>query len=479
MLGRLKIIFVFYKKFYLRGFMVSPVPTNTINSLPNFSPQQSDATSEMNRAPKPASSQQPESPKEATEAKTTEVADAVLTEQASEKPPASYFDQAKEILSEIEQEFKLFNRPIIAVKQPFWFVKALTNAYQTYMGTAPADPFLDKRKILQEAIEKAHTTEDLGAALEKVELVKLLKEPLPNGHLPLNYTIFKGNMTAMKILLRYCSPEQRDFQSQTALDVAHVTGNEEVQKTLKAFLVEQEQMQLIQSLKGKKPEEINQAKVVQVLQDMEKNVDKALAERTIVDPLALSMNDKIACVAAILWLAGQTFSDSSLLTNHYSATYLLPALATMSQISEMRHVWENAGHLPTLVSSAATICAMVPSLQFIYKPFKVGMMSLSMLNTLKATADNYRLRGWDSVTKLAVSSMNFYHFWNHTAPVEKKEWTKIEDLSDQDRKTINAAIKKALIPLHPDQLKGSVKINEVADILTKALNGARENYGSA
>lgn len=434
--------------------MSLPIPP--INTNPaNFSPQQSDPNSEINRRPKRTSSQTPEA--NLTQTKTEEVADAVLT--ANEQAPTSFWDQAKEMVAEIENGYKQFHRPIISLKQPFWFVKSLQNAYQTYMGTAPADPFLEKRRALQEAIETITDPKEFFQTLiKKVENPRLLQEPLPNGHLPLNYAIFKGNAKGMEVLLGLdCNVEQRDFQAQTALDVAYVTGNEEIQKSLKDFIVAQQKAQWLHSLKGKKPEEIDEKKVRHVLQEIEKRVDKVLAERTIVDPLALSLNDKVACAAAILWIVNQTFSDFGIMKNSYTVNYILPGLVGITHLSEMAHVWENAAHLPTMLRTVAALCPMVPSLQFVYKPFKTAMMSLSLLNSYKMVADNYKLRKWDSLIKLGVSSLNFYHSWTYNPekkeePIQKEE--KIIDLTDEERKVVCKSIKGAISKLHSDTIKG-------------------------
>jgi len=573
-------------------------PINTMNNPGNFSPQQSDANSEVNRRPSRVSSQPSEPVNEPTQTKTTEVADTVLTvlgEEATEKAAASYFDQAKEFFTTIERDYKLFNRPIVAMKQPFWFVKSLQHAYQTYMGTAPVDPFLEKRKALQEAIEKVEKPEEFWEVLaQKVENGRLLNEPLPNGHLPLNYTIFKGNQEAMKILLKLnCNPEQRDFQSQTALDVAHVTGNEEIQQTLKEclisqqkkqllnnlkkemqekhqvkvaqtlknieeqvekflangnpeemrkqlkeFVIAQEKAQFLESLKGKKPEEIDQKKIDETLKniemqiekkvaertneeiqqvlkkilvsqhqmqfleelkgkkteeideekvahEVEKHVEKFLAERMIVDPLALSKTDKIAAVTAMILIASQLLSNTSMVQNYYSQEYLLPAVRGFNMMTTVSQVFEGIGSdMPMTVRMSVLVCSMLPQLHFIYKPFQTGTMALSMLNSLKVTADNYRLRGWDSLTKLAVNSMNFYHFLTYTPPTEnktsptqeKREWVQI-DLTDKERDTVCKAMNKASLPLHPDKsMNEPENVRKVFQELIAALNGARDVY---
>lgn len=426
--------------------------SHTINNSANFSPQQSETSVQSNQMTKEDSTRQTESLKEATQTKTTEAAYVALNpvnNPADKKENNPFFEKINKLNAEFQEEYKLFMEDykrlfpnVIAVKNPFWFVTTLKKAYQTYTGTAAVDPFQQNRKILQEAIEKGGNKEEFWEALKKVENGKLLQEPLSNGHLPLNYTILKGNMTAMKVLLSLrCNPEQRDFQSQTAFDVAHVLEKEDMQKELEEFVIGQQQLQFIANARAK-GQQIDEGKIAEVFQEIEKQIKKNLAERTIVDPLTLSTNDKIAFVAGIIWMAGQAFPNSSLLHNHYSATYLLPSIAVMSQISEMRHVWENAGHLPTLLSSAATICAMVPSLNFIYKPFKTTMMSLSLLNAFKVTADNYRERSWDSLTKLTVSSFNFYHFWTQKPREETKP--KSEPNPEPEDKVAKTAVCKEL-----------------------------------
>lgn len=360
----------------------------------------------------------------------------------------SYFDAFKNFSAEVEEELKKLKPRTVALRDPFWIFKMLGKAYESY-GVPPAESSLQATKeAIQKAIQQAKI-QNLFELLKNPEAKPLIHQPLPNGQLPLNYAILNGNINAVKLLLQEgCNPEQCDFQSQSSFDIAHVLGNEETTKYLTDFLIghfRQKRLQLY--LQAHKKDSLDEKKIKTDLEEMEKIIRKRLDEKLIIDPLSISKDELISCIAGLILLAVESTDLSALLGDWSSSVQGLAAIAlVLGNMSEMRYVFQNYGRFQYPLHILFTLSQLIPSVRYIYNSMKTSIVTLSLLQTLGVCSNNLRYRPWDTTKKLAADSFNFYNFisntFNFTISPQNKQMSK-EDCKD---------LQRILIKFHPDKI---------------------------
>ena len=271
-----------------------------------------------------------------------------------------------------------------------------------------------------------------------------------------------------------CDPQKRDFQSQSFLDLVQILDNQEMKEWLIAFLVNQTKEHLY--LKMKNSNEVDKEKILNEFLKIEEKIRTSMDEMPIVDPLMISQDEMIAfTMGLILMIAGATneFLGDWSFYMQGAATIAL----VLGYLSEMSCISQNSGKLQYPLIVFRMLSQFMPPVRSVYTAFKVGVLSLSLINTYKAFADNISFRKFDSVKKCVVNSFNFYHFVSNAFNLLKLESKETENATLKNTKISAELCKefKALkVKYHPD--KGganddAVFLNEIYGYLN-----SRKNY---